>query len=497
MPKIGQKNLFNTKRSSSQIDIKHPIKNSYSSKNNDNYSLKKVLNKNHDFIIAKDKNKEKEFNHRNSINLSNYKKIKLGKNIFTNKSKIITQKPGIVGKESPNIASNTSDSKSPFLSKISASPDIFQKRKNESKIKLSPFSLFKDQGKNTPFQVQKKMKNEIEEMDEFVLYDMKDNEDSSSNFDIITSKMKDKSNEGKNNNENEGVNLYKYNEVENSDMQKLLIKYYAIISEKEILFFSSESKDELCDMWFIYNSFITTGSEIINNINYYTINIIYNNSAVNKLYFTEEKICTDFSKKIKKSINNLNFGDYYEIEDKIGHGHFGKVCKCKNKSDGKIYAVKIVNKLELKQMDLKFIQQEKNYLKLIKHPNIIFLKDYFENQSHTYFVTDYYGGGDILTFIDEKHKENANISEKTAAKIIRKVAEGIKYLNNFGILHRDIKPENIMFEKKNDIKTLKIIDLGVCQTLSYGELASQPIGTNGYIPPEIYLHNKYSFKIDI
>ena len=70
-------------------------------------------------------------------------------------------------------------------------------------------------------------------------------------------------------------------------------------------------------------------------------------------------------------------------------------------------------------------------------------------------------------------------------------------MNFFGIIHRDIKPENIMFADKKDIKSLKIIDLGVCHTLTYGELAEAPIGTNGYIAPEIYLHHNYSFKVDI
>ena len=28
-------------------------------------------------------------------------------------------------------------------------------------------------------------------------------------------------------------------------------------------------------------------------------------------------------------------------------------------------------------------------------------------------------------------------------------------------------------------------------------MANEPIGTNGYISPEIYLHKEYSFKIDI
>ena len=70
-------------------------------------------------------------------------------------------------------------------------------------------------------------------------------------------------------------------------------------------------------------------------------------------------------------------------------------------------------------------------------------------------------------------------------------------MHNFGIMHRDIKPENIMFGRDSNIKTLKIIDLGVCKTLSFGEKAKEPIGTNGYIPPEIYKQKEYSFKVDV
>ena len=54
-----------------------------------------------------------------------------------------------------------------------------------------------------------------------------------------------------------------------------------------------------------------------------------------------------------------------------------------------------------------------------------------------------------------------------------------------------------MFARDSNIKTLKIIDLGVCKTLSYGQKANEPIGTNGYISPEIYLHKEYSYSIDV
>jgi serine/threonine protein kinase len=36
-----------------------------------------------------------------------------------------------------------------------------------------------------------------------------------------------------------------------------------------------------------------------------------------------------------------------------------------------------------------------------------------------------------------------------------------------------------------------------CTNFLSGEKAKEPIGTNGYISPEIYLNKEYSFKVDI
>jgi len=346
---------------------------------------------------------------------------------------------------------------------------LLDMRYNSSKTKIKLPVLTKE--KLTPMSVGFKLKKEdkdSEAPEEFVLceYDSDDNE----------------------------VFLYKFCDDINNN-QNILNNFYAVLSEKEILFFTSESKNELCDLWYIYKGHISTGKEKYNNTNYYTINItFFTNNFVNKLYFLEEDICLNFAKKIKESINDLDFNDYYELNDKLGQGHFATVNKCKKKISGEIYAVKIINKEELKPIDLDLIQQEKNYLSLLKHPNILSLIDYFEDKKHIYLVTECCNGGDLISFIE---KNNKKISEKTCAEIIKKIAEGIKYLNFFGIVHRDIKPENILFSKPDEIKTLKIIDLGVCQTLTYGEMAKEPIGTSGYISPEIYSHEEYSFKTDI
>ena len=496
---IGQKNLFNMKKSSSQINIKRN-----SMKNGTNLSM----------IV----NKKKENKKMNLLPIINSKEIKIQKNIFKNVSKKKKNTLSPIGHEMKTY-SPLINPQNPEINKISASPDFAPKdsvfnhsNSNDTKgssnhsgsnnnishfhhsdSKLPCILQAKDLNKGIPLSVGTKPKNDNmpDDPGEFVLCEYSGSEEDSINK--ISSKNIELYDEEAQMDSNE-VYLFKVNE---DDIQSIMTKYYAKLSEKEILFFSSDLKNELCDLWYIYKTFISTGKERVNNTNYFTINIAYNNNFISKLYFLNEQICQNFAKKIKNSIKSFNFEEHYEILEKLGQGHFGKVSKCKKKSSGEIFAVKVINKLDIKLIDLELIEQEKNYLQLIKHPNILSLKDYYEDRKNIYIITDCCNGGDLLTFIDEKNKEKVQISEKIAAKITKKVAEGIRYLNYFGIIHRDIKPENIMFVDKNDIKSLKIIDLGVSQTLTYGEMASEPIGTNGYICPEIYLHHNYSFKIDI
>ena len=500
MKSIGQKNLFNMKKSSSQINIRRN-------------SIKNITNLS---MIIKKKNEDKKVN---LLPIINSKEIKIQKNIFKNssKKKKITLSP--IGHEKKTY-SPLINPQNPDINKISASPDLLKKNSifnksnsndtkgssnhsgsgsNNNLLKLHSDSKLpcilhaKDLNKNIPLSVETKLKNDnmIDEPGEFVLCEYSGSEEDSINK--VSSKNIEYYDEETQMDSNE-VYLFKFNE---DDIQSIMTKYYAKLSEKEILFFSSDLKNELLDLWFIYKTFISTGKERVNNTNYFTINITYNNNFVSKLYFLNEQICQNFANKIKDSIKSFNFDEHYEMLEKLGQGHFGKVSKCKKKSTGEIFAVKVINKIDIKLIDLELIEQEKNYLQLIKHPNILSLKDYYEDRKNIYIITDCCNGGDLLSFIDEKNKEKVQISEKIAAKITKKIAEGIRYLNFFGIIHRDIKPENIMFVEKNDIKSLKIIDLGVSQTLTYGEMASEPIGTNGYICPEIYLHHNYSFKIDV
>ena len=511
LPKIGRSNLFNIKKSSSQVFIKKENMNKAVSSVNLIKNKRNSSNNKREFIIAR----KKDFSSKDIKDMSaifSHQEKSLVENNFikrynSNKNK---QKPSGSNNESISFSTTKNSSlllnQSQNLKKIFLTPDLLMNKNNSSNDAKEKFLSLKQklpliqfsQQKYSPLigignylKLKNEMKEDMEEPEEFKLYEGSENDGSSNTNSLL----------GRDSNKSENIFLsnetYLYRYEENEFHLNILSKCYAVIKEKEILFFTSEQKTEFIGIWYINKSYISTGKELVGKINYYTINITYENNFVKKLYFLSESFCQSFSLSIKSAIKDYNFYDYYDVMQEKGEGHFGKVCKCKNKKSGDFFAVKIINKSKLTQVDLEFVRQEKNFLKLIKHENIITLKDFFEDKQYIYFITDFYEGGDILSYLEEKQKHKEKVSEKNCARIIRKIAQGIQYLNAFGIIHRDIKPENIMFARDSDIKTLKIIDLGVGKTLSYGETTNDSIGTNGYISPEIYLHQDYSFKIDI
>ena len=181
----------------------------------------------------------------------------------------------------------------------------------------------------------------------------------------------------------------------------------------------------------------------------------------------------------KSSIN------YYLYGRQIGHGAFGQVNLALHIASGRLVAIKIFAKKNLRNTRAKEkIMTEIETLSNFHHPFINQILDNFETSTHIFIVMEYVCG-DLLGFIRKRSK----LSESVSKIIFKQLIEGLKYIHKKHFVHRDIKLDNILIDLTN---TIKICDFGVSKHFDdKNEIMFDHCGTPAYIAPEIFEHTGY------
>lgn len=127
-----------------------------------------------------------------------------------------------------------------------------------------------------------------------------------------------------------------------------------------------------------------------------------------------------------KSRMSSAFLQQYTLLERLGKGHFAEVFLCVEKSSGTKFAVKIFTKQpgmdERSKTD--GLQQEIAVLMGVSHPNILCLKDTFNEKNAVYLVLELASEGELFNHIVMKQKFN----EDEARELFIQLFQGIKYL---------------------------------------------------------------------
>lgn len=122
------------------------------------------------------------------------------------------------------------------------------------------------------------------------------------------------------------------------------------------------------------------------------------------------------------------FLQQYTLLERLGKGHFAEVFLCVEKSTGQRYAVKIFTKhpnMERSKTD--GLQQEIAVLMGVNHPNVLCLKDTFNERNAVYLVLELAPEGELFNYIVMKQK----LTEDEARKLFTQLFQGIKYLVSY------------------------------------------------------------------
>ena len=190
---------------------------------------------------------------------------------------------------------------------------------------------------------------------------------------------------------------------------------------------------------------------------------------------------------------NILFGKY-EMGRLLGQGTFAKVYYAKNLISNESVAIKVIHKDHIKREGLmQQIKREISVMSLVRHPNIVELKEVMATKGKIFFVMEYVKGGELFAKVAK-----GKLKEELARKYFQQLVSAIDFCHSRGVSHRDLKPENLLLDDNED---LKVSDFGLSalpeQLWNDGLLHTQ-CGTPAYVAPEVLRKKGYDgAKADI
>uniref|UniRef100_A0A8C2D7Q5 non-specific serine/threonine protein kinase n=1 Tax=Cyprinus carpio TaxID=7962 RepID=A0A8C2D7Q5_CYPCA len=199
-----------------------------------------------------------------------------------------------------------------------------------------------------------------------------------------------------------------------------------------------------------------------------------------------EKHVTEFLEWVKPFTTTVKemrlHRDDFEMLKVIGRGAFGEVAVVKMKHTERVYAMNILNKLEmLKRAETACFREERNVLVNGDCQWITTLHYAFQDDNYLYLVMDYYVGGDLLTLLS---KFEDRLPEDMSKFYVAEMVLAIHSIHQQRYVHRDIKPDNVLLDMNGHIR---LADFGSClKMMQDGTVQSSvAVGTPDYISPEI------------
>ncbi|XP_069036041.1 ribosomal protein S6 kinase alpha-2 isoform X3 [Lepisosteus oculatus] len=188
--------------------------------------------------------------------------------------------------------------------------------------------------------------------------------------------------------------------------------------------------------------------------------------------------------------NNIHFTDGYEIKEDIGIGAYSVCKRCVHKITSVEYAVKIIDRSKRDPSE-----EIEILLRYGQHPNIITLKDVYDDGKYVYLVMELMRGGELL----DRILRQKCFSEREASAVLCTITKTVEYLHSQGVVHRDLKPSNILYvDETGDPESIRICDFGFAKQLrAENGLLMTPCYTANFVAPEVLKRQGYDAACDI
>ena len=124
-------------------------------------------------------------------------------------------------------------------------------------------------------------------------------------------------------------------------------------------------------------------------------------------------------------------GKQYLLGQELGRGEFGITYSCTDKMSGEVLACKSISKHKLRTaVDIEDVRREVDIMRhLPQHPNIVSLKDTYEDDGAVHLVMELCEGGELFDRIVAR----GHYTERAAAAVTRTIVEVVQVAISFSL----------------------------------------------------------------
>ncbi len=171
----------------------------------------------------------------------------------------------------------------------------------------------------------------------------------------------------------------------------------------------------------------------------------------------------------------------YELLGELGAGGMGVVYLARDSRFGRLVALKVIRPgLDDPEACQRRLRVEAEAAGTLDHPRIVPILDVGEFGATPYLAMKYLPGGTLAEYWMSETSLLAG-----APLLMAEVAEAVDHAHQRGVLHRDLKPSNILLDEEG---RPHLTDFGLAKLLGSDlrlTLAQSPLGTCGYMAPEV------------
>ena len=198
-------------------------------------------------------------------------------------------------------------------------------------------------------------------------------------------------------------------------------------------------------------------------------------------------------------------GSRYELVDLLGEGAMGEVWRTWDRAGERYVAAKLLRReLARDQQIVGRFVQERAILMSLRHERIVRVHDLVVEGEALAIVMDLVEGTDLRRHL----REVGTLGARDAVETTCAVLDALAAAHEQSCLHRDVKPDNVLLRGGETqagegpgpayADRVLLTDFGIARLAQERTVqATGLLGTPGYMPPELFVHGRFSAASDV